>query len=155
MSNAEYWVVGDGPEQERLRALAEELGIAHQTKFWGELPRDETLRRLGECHALVHPSLHDSGGFVCLEAMVLGLPVICLDLGGPGVQVTEETGFKVPAIEPGQALDDLAAAMNVLSKDRSLMISLGQAAQSRASKSFNWHGKGARLTELYKEVLRS
>src|SRR2546430_4418443 len=42
-----------------------------------------------------HPSLHDSGGWVCLEAMAAGRPVICLDLGGPGYQVTEESGIKI------------------------------------------------------------
>jgi glycosyltransferase involved in cell wall biosynthesis len=87
--------------------------------------------------------------------MALGLPVICLDLGGPAVQVTEETGFKVPAIKPGQALDDLATAMDVLSKDRSLMTRMGEAARSRAAEHFNWRGKGVRLAELYEGVLRS
>ncbi len=153
LSDAEYWIVGSGPERKRLQALAEELGIAHQVKFWGELPRDETLRRLGECHVLMHPSLHDSGGFVCLEAMALGLPVICLDLGGPAVQITEETGFKVPAIKPEQAVNDLVAAMDMLSRDRSLITSMGEAAQSRAALHFNWHRKGVRLAELYEEVL--
>ena len=49
---------------------------------------------------LIHPSLHDSGGWVCLEAMAAGRPVICLDLGGPGLQVTEKTGIKVKASTP-------------------------------------------------------
>lgn len=155
LSDAEYWVMGDGPDQERLRILVKELGIAHQVKFWGKLPRDETLRKLGESHVLVHPSLHDSGGFVCLEAMASGLPVICLDLGGPAVQVTEDTGFKVPAIKPEQALDDLAAAMKVLSEDRSLRLRMGEAARSRAARHFNWRGKGARLAELYEGVLHT
>ena len=31
---------------------------------------------------LLFPSLHDSGGFVVLEALCHGMPVLCLDLGG-------------------------------------------------------------------------
>ena len=34
-------------------------------------------------HALLYPSLHDSSGNVVLEALFHGLPVVCLDLGGP------------------------------------------------------------------------
>ena len=49
-----------------------------------------TLRRLGECDDLIHPSLHDSGGLICMKAMAFGLPVISLDLGGSAVQVTKE-----------------------------------------------------------------
>ena len=154
LSDAEYWIIGDGPEQERLRALVEELGIAsHQVRFWGRLPRDETLRKLGECHVLVHPSLHDSGGYVCLEAMALGLPVVCLDLGGPAVQVVKETGFRVQAVEPEQALDGLAAAMSMLSRDRALVIGMGEAAQRRVDAHFDWRRKGARMAKLYEKVL--
>jgi glycosyltransferase involved in cell wall biosynthesis len=83
LEQAEYWIIGDGPERERLQVLTNELGITPQVKFWGNLPRDEALLKLGECHVLVHPSLHDSGGWVCLEAMAAGRPLLCLDLGGP------------------------------------------------------------------------
>ncbi|QYO68586.1 glycosyltransferase [Leptolyngbya sp. 7M] len=91
---AEYWIVGEGPENQPLQELAQTLGVAHQVKFWNRLPRAETLQHLGTCLALVHPSLHDSGGLVCLEAMAAGCPVICLDLGGPSVQVTADTKFE-------------------------------------------------------------
>ncbi len=152
LPRAEYWMLGDGPESKRLKALAEELGIAHQVKFWGRLSRDETLHRLGESHALVHPSLHESGGLICSEAMSLGCPVVCLDLGGPAVQVTEETGFKIPAIEPEQAVGDLAAAMRALS-DRDLRTRMGAAARQRAAGLFVWRERGAKIAALYDEVL--
>ena len=41
------------------------------------------------------PSLHDSGGMVVLEAMRHGLPVVCLDLGGPSVMVDDSCGYKI------------------------------------------------------------
>jgi glycosyltransferase involved in cell wall biosynthesis len=155
LSDAEYWVVGDGPERQRLQALAKEQGIAHQVKFWGRLPRDDTLGKLGDCHVLVHPTLHDSGGWVCLEAMAAGCPVICLDLGGPSVQVTEETGFKVPAGDPEQAVKDLAVAMRRLSKDHDLRTRMGEAGRRRVDEHFSWSKKGVRVAELYREVLPS
>ena len=36
----------------------------------------------GSHDLFLFPSLHDSGGFVVLEALSHGLPVVCLDLGG-------------------------------------------------------------------------
>ena len=152
LPDAEYWLLGDGPEQQRLQALAEELGIAHRVKFWGEVPRDRAFHLLGECNVLVHPSLHESGGFVCLEAMVAGRPVICLDLGGPAVQVTAETGFKVPAHTPAQAVSDLAKAMTRLAKDPELRTRMGQAGQQRASQVYSWETKGHSLAQLYADL---
>ena len=73
---AEYWIVGDGPEGPALHALADRLGIASRVRFLGTLTRPQVDAALGDCAVLVHPSLHDSGGAVCAEAMAAGRPVI-------------------------------------------------------------------------------
>jgi len=150
---AEYWLIGNGAEQERLQQLVAELGIANQVKFLSEMPRDELLQKLGTCLALVHPSLHESGGFVCLEAMALGRPVICLDLGGPSVQVTKETGFKIPAIDPKQAVTGLSQAMKSLADDPQLRARMGIAGRQRVNQLFNWGTKGKFLVDVYEKVL--
>jgi glycosyltransferase involved in cell wall biosynthesis len=151
--DAEYWLVGKGPEADALLTLAAELGIASQVKFWDEMPRNELSDRLGECLALVHPSLHESGGFVCLEAMASGRPVICLDLGGPAVQVTEATGFKVAADNPEAAVQGMAVAMTQLAKDPALRSRLGLAGRQRVNDLFNWETKGKFLVDVYAEIV--
>jgi glycosyltransferase involved in cell wall biosynthesis len=153
--DAEYWIVGEGPEMRSLQALAQELGIAHQIKFWDKLSRSETLQRIASCLALIHPSLHDSGGLVCLEAMAAGCPVICLDLGGPGVQVTAETGFKIPADHPEQAVRDLAKAIALLASQPELRQRLGQAGQQHIHDSCNWQAKGTHIAKFYQTLLVS
>ena len=150
---AEYWLVGSGPEQESLYQLVVELGIVDRVKFLAEMPRDKLLQTLGSCLALVHPSLHESGGFVCLEAMAAGRPVICLDLGGPAVQVTEATGFKIPAIDPEQAVLGIAAAMTSLAQDPELRLRLGCAGRQRVDRLFNWETKGQFLADVYEKIL--
>jgi glycosyltransferase involved in cell wall biosynthesis len=151
-ASAEYWIVGEGPEQAALQHLTQQLGIAHQVKFWHKLPRTETLQQLGNCLALVHPSLHDSGGLVCLEAMAAGCPVICLDLGGPAVQVTAQTGFKIAAHSPKQAVQDLAAAMTQLAANPELHSQLAQAGQQRA-REFSWSKKAEQLSQIYQAMV--
>lgn len=150
--DCEYWIVGEGSEQHQLQVITEELGITQQVKFCGNLSRDQTWSKIGHCHILVHPSLHESGGFVCLEAMALKRPVICLDIGGPAIQVTPETGFKIPAHTPEQAIQDIAKAMRCLAFDPELRLRMGHAGQQRVKESFSWEIKGLFLSELYKEV---
>jgi glycosyltransferase involved in cell wall biosynthesis len=152
LAQAEFWIVGDGPERQRLEALAQELGIVERVKFWGNLPRQETLKKMGEAHALLHPSLHESGGFVCAEAMTVGRPVICLDLGGPAVQVTDQTGFKVPAHNPEQAVEALAEAITRIATDAELRVKMGQAGQQWIKEMFDWDVKGRLFDELYQDV---
>jgi glycosyltransferase involved in cell wall biosynthesis len=152
-NDAEYWIVGEGSERERLESLAEDLGISHQVKFWHKLSRKDTLDRLGKCTALIHPSLHESGGLVCLEAMGAGCPVICLNLGGPAIGVTEETGFKIAADTPEQAVFDLAQAMKKIVQDSSLRMQMGQAGQKRVREEFAWEVKGRQLAQLYEKIV--
>jgi glycosyltransferase involved in cell wall biosynthesis len=152
---AEYWIVGDGPERAKLSALVQNLGLTERVRFCGSQPRAQALETLAACHVLVHPSLHDSGGWVCLEAMAAGKPVLCLDLGGPAEQVTDDTGIKVPATSPEQAVSDLAHAMIRLGADPDLRRTLGEAGRRRVGDEYIWEKKGDRLDALYASVLES
>jgi glycosyltransferase involved in cell wall biosynthesis len=149
----EYWIVGDGPERRRLEALAEWLNVEDRVRFWGHLPRKETLAKLQECHVLVHPSLHDSGGIACLEAMAAGRPVVCLDLGGPAALLTKETGCKVTASDPDAAVRDLADAISLLARDSELRVRMGEAGRKRVREAYSWDAKGRLWARLYEEIL--
>jgi len=150
--NSEYYLIGEGPEWPNLQTLAQRYGVSEKVRFWGSLAREQVLGKLAECDVLVHPSLHDSGGWVCLEAMTAGRPVICLDLGGPALQVTEETGFKVPAISSKQVVDDLREAMRRLAQDPALRAGMGDAGRKRVAEHFDWDKKGEWVSEMYQRV---
>ncbi len=152
LTNSELWLVGDGPARAGLERLARDLGVADRVRFWGTLPRADALAKLASCHVLVHPSLHDSGGFVCLEALAAGRPVICLDLAGPAELVTPECGIKIPAREPGQAQQELAGAMETLARDPSLRARLGSAARSHVVNNYSWEQKGKQLSDYYHQL---
>lgn len=150
---AEYWLIGDGPERDDLEKLVNDLDLNEQVKFFGSLPRSKTLQKLGEASILLHPSMHDSGAIVCAEAMGAGLPVICLKLGGPALQVTSETGFAIEAETPEQVVDDLANVIIRLSNDEDMLRHMGDAGRERVGKVFNWESKGEYISNLYDEVL--
>ncbi len=149
LPDASYWIVGDGPERSRLQQLARSLGIDDRVVFWGSLRRKEAFARLAQADVLVHPSLHDSGGLVCLEAMAAGRPVLCLDLGGPGALVSAETGIKVPSGDSEATIEGLAYAMRRLHASESLRASLGAAGQRAVADTFTWEAKRLVLDEIY------
>jgi glycosyltransferase involved in cell wall biosynthesis len=128
----EYWVFGDGPERDRLERLCRELKITGRVKFWGHVPRTQLLEKLAEIDVLVFPALHDSGGFACLEAMAAGRPVICLNVGGPALQVTDETGIRIAPGTVEQTINGFAWSMARLAVDASLRMRMGEAARERA-----------------------
>jgi glycosyltransferase involved in cell wall biosynthesis len=151
--HSEYWVVGDGPERAKLSDLVQRLGLHSRVRFFGAQPRNQVLELLAACDMLVHPSLHDSGGWVCLEAMAAGKPVVCLDLGGPAEMVTAQTGIRIAAHDPEQAVADLARAMAALGTNRDLRHAMGEAGRARVRDEYLWENKGDRLDAFYASVL--
>ncbi len=150
--DCEYWIIGNGPERKRLQQLARQLGIEDRVTFWGALPREQVLEKLADCDVLVHPSLHDSGGWVCLEMMAAGRPVVCLDLGGPATQITESTGIKVGATTAEEAVAHLSAALVRLAADPALRAQMSEAGRRRVREHFDWDRKGEWMNRIYQGV---
>jgi glycosyltransferase involved in cell wall biosynthesis len=136
ITDVEYWVIGAGPELARLKKRALRLGIADRVTFLGNVPREGVLDAMARCDVLVHPSLHESGGWICLEALAAGRPVICFDIGGPAAMITEDTGIKIAALAPDQAIRDMARALTTLHNDPEFRRRLGTAARKFARREF-------------------
>lgn len=151
--HAKLVIIGDGPERRRLENLAQSLGHSQKIDFLGRIERPEVFRWMRMAQALLFPSLRDSGGFVILEAMLAGLPIICLDLGGPGYLVNDDCGIKVPASSPGQAIEDLAKSLQRLRENEDLRASMGAAGSLRAVALFDWNRKGDEMLTLFKAAL--
>ena len=91
--NARFTIVGSGPEEARLKADTLIRRIKDNVDFIPWLPQSNLLELYDSHDLLLFPSLHDSGGFVVLEALCHGMPVVCLDLEGPKETVTPDSGL--------------------------------------------------------------
>jgi glycosyltransferase involved in cell wall biosynthesis len=96
-------LIGSGTDERWLRDVAKRSGVADAVEFAGYLPRQQLVNSLHSYTALIFPSLHDSGGSAVLEALQGGTPVVCLDLGGPGIMVNASCGVVVPTLHTGEA----------------------------------------------------
>lgn len=151
--DVEYRIIGSGPELDRLRALVDELGIAERIAFTGNIARQDVLRQLAECDVLVHPSLHESGGGVVLEAMAARLPVIALDLGGPAQHLADGAGILVGADTPRQSVQSLAGAMSKLAGNPDLRRTIGERGHARLLERYLWPQKAAYYSSLYSSLI--
>lgn len=150
---AEYWFIGGGPEESRLQRMADQLGIADKVRFFGVVPRDEVFIWLAECDVLIHPSLHDSGGWVCLEAMAAARPVICLNLGGPATLVSDNAGVKIPARTPEDAISRMAEAMLSLGRDPQHRAWMARQARQHVQNNHLWDQRAGEMYQYYCRAL--
>jgi glycosyltransferase involved in cell wall biosynthesis len=152
--DAELWIISEGPYRRELEATALREGVQSQVHFTGLLPKfSQVLEKLGECHVLMHPALHEAFGNVCMEAMAAGRPVVCLDVGGPAAQVTPETGFAAPVTNPQEAVEAMAAFLTRLADDRGLLKQMSANARERVREKFTMQQLGASFESFYKQAV--
>jgi N-acetyl-alpha-D-glucosaminyl L-malate synthase BshA len=85
-------MMGDGPEKERSRELARELGVLHKVKYLGKTNDVERILCISDLFLLT--SEKESFGLAALEAMGAGVPVISTNTGGlPEVNLNGVTGY--------------------------------------------------------------
>jgi glycosyltransferase involved in cell wall biosynthesis len=147
---ATFRVVGDGPEEDVLVQLANELGIGARVEFTGASGNiKDTYHTLD---VFVLSSLHEGFANVIIEAMASGLPVVATDVGGAQEAIEEgRTGFVVP---PGYP-DLLAERVGRLLADPGLRSRMGRAGLDRAVREFNLPAMIRRYDEFYGELIRS
>ena len=145
-------ISGNGDSKRYLQSLADGLKIKDKIVFTGNIPREKVIQLMAESDIFLFPSF-EGGGMVVLEAMAAGLPVVCLDYGGPGEMVTPECGIKVKPITYEQTINDLAEALLKLANDPDLRIRMGEAGRKRVMEFFTWEKKGEQIQKIYEEVL--
>jgi glycosyltransferase involved in cell wall biosynthesis len=132
---ARLLVVGSGPEESRLRAQAEALGVAAAVTWTGwRAPAELAALRAAMTVAVV-PSTREGFGLAAAEAAAAGLPVVATAVGGlPEVVADGVTGLLVPAGDAGA----LARAIVRLLDDEGLRRRLGAGGRRLVAERFSY-----------------
>lgn len=141
-------ILGHGPEEAGLRALAVQLGISNRLEWIG--PEADVAAQLADADAYVTTTRGESFGIAVLEAMLVGLPVLATAVGGlPEVVAEGETGELVP-LEPLSTLPArFARALAAWNEDRARARRYGEAGARRAREQFSPAMLARRMTEVY------
>jgi glycosyltransferase involved in cell wall biosynthesis len=80
--NIHFIVYGIGPEESKLKHLANKLGVAARVEWKGYIGHDNLPSALATCDIFIRPSRSEGMGNSFFEAMAAGLPVIATQEGG-------------------------------------------------------------------------
>ncbi len=137
-------VVGDGPRDAQLRALAAQSGILDHVEFMGH--RDDIAAILTHADVFVLPSRIEASPNAALEAMAAGLPVVASRVGGIPEAITDGvTGLLVPPDSP----DALAGALFRLFDDPTYADALGRAARKHVETQYSFDRMVSAFEHLY------
>jgi nucleoside-diphosphate-sugar epimerase/glycosyltransferase involved in cell wall biosynthesis len=101
---AAFYFVGDGPDREALKKLADDLGISSRVVFAGAMPHDALPKEIASAAIAVGPSIREGQGIAFVEMQAAGTAVVGTNVGGiPEIIEDGVTGLLVPPENP-QAL---------------------------------------------------
>lgn len=148
--DVECVMVGKGPELEKVKQLAEKC--PHKITFLKHMPRQDVLNQLKQGDIFITPSLKDACNLTLLEAMTVGLPIICLNWSGMAISTDDTCAIRLPVTNPEQMPKDMAAAIIKLIESPELRKRLGCAARERIRTVFNWDAKGDFMENLFNKI---
>ncbi|MEA3341642.1 MAG: glycosyltransferase family 4 protein, partial [Chloroflexota bacterium] len=148
LPDAHLLLVGDGPDETRLRATVERLGLAERVHFFPFTAAPEYV--FARADITVLPSLRKEGlPNVLLESLALGVPVVASRLGGVGEIVLDgETGYMVA---PGDTVG-LVDAIRRLWGDRAAYARMSERARRLIAERFDRKVQFERFLEFLRAV---
>lgn len=126
-SSVQAVIVGDGGQRPELERLTSDLGIGARVRFLGSVSRTHLIALYAHATAVFFGPSDEDYGYVTLEAMLAGKPVVtCTDSGGPLEFVLEGETGRIVAPEP----DAIADAVSDLMSDPARADAMGRAGQA-------------------------
>lgn len=145
-----YDIIGDGDARPGLQALAQQLGVAPAVHFHGVVSEAALRDHYAQASLFIMPSRAEGFGFVFLEAMAHGLPVIGGNMDAtPEVVVHKETGLLADPTSPTQIADAIATLL----ADPLRRQIMGIAAQHRVEEHFSFSQFQQHLLAILAELV--
>ena len=148
----ELSVLGEGPSTEGWKRVAGSLTNRLSVRWPGRLDHNSALSEMNRADVFAFPSLQEATSTVVMEALAMGLPVLCHDACGMGKAVTSECGIKIPLVDPETSIRGFSAALDHLMRNPKEVFRLSQGALRRA-RELTWDAKVERMLNVYEQIL--
>ncbi len=132
--------------------LMEETGTLQKVHFLGRLNAEQMKRQYLDSHVFVCPSSIENSPNSVGEAMLLGLPVVCADVGGVADIFTDGVDG---LLYPAGNVKRLAGAVNRMFAGGPQVRAYREAARAHARRTHDAQTNYERLVEIYTEIVRS
>lgn len=137
LPDVEIRIVGSGPDEAELKALAARLGVADRVEFLGQRSREEALAILASGDVFVQPSLFEGHSLGLIEAAKLGLPLLVSNVPVQLEGITGPDGALCGlAVDPQNEVALAEAARTLLEDDAQYEHWTGRARALAASATF-------------------
>ena len=142
-------IVGDGPEESKLKRLVDKLNISDKVVFNGQVEYRDLAKYYSQADIFVRASLSEGQGIAFLEAMASGVPVIGTPVGGiPDFLEDGRTGLFCEVSNP----ESIAQKINEILKDDNLRKNIIHNGLELVREKYSWDKISLKMEEVFNRL---
>ena len=146
----QFLIIGDGPEESKLKKHTKTLEIEENVVFHKSIL--DTAQALAVMDIFVMPSISEGLGLAILEAMASSLPIVASDVGGIYSLISEgKNGYLLTPKNPAAIEDAILKIIN----NSQLAKDMGNLGQKICEKDFSLNVFADQVEKVYTQALKS
>lgn len=149
--NAKLLILGNGPDEEKLKSLSESLKFGDRIIMLGSVKNELVPEYLAISDIFIRPSLSEGQGIAFLEAMAAGVPVIATPVGGIVDFLRDgETGLFCEVNNPRSVAEKISELLN--NKEVAEKIKIN--AKNMVEKNYNWDFIAVKMKNIFFNLIK-
>lgn len=146
-------VIGDGPLRHEMEAAARAHPEGGRVAFLGRLPMDALTDELYASDVFLYPSFHHGLATIVLQAMLTGLPIVCIEGDATARTVGARAGITVSLSEDIEPADEVAKAISWMLKNEAARQRYARNARKIAVTEYGYAEFSKRIDDVYSSIV--
>ena len=151
--NIELSIIGDGILYKHFVNYSIDRKIKN-LKWFGKIDRKDVLEEMSKSDILVHTSIKEASATVIIEALTIGLPVICHDAFGMSNIINDKVGFKISYESKSKSIEEISTILKKIIKDKKLIINMSKNIPSHLAQ-FKYEKLAEKIYKSYENCINS
>ena len=147
---AELFIIGDGPEKQKIEKEIKKLEIGSKTHLIGMVTNDQIPSYLAASDIIVVPSIVEASSISVLEAMAMKKPIVASDI--PGIREITNYGKNCKLVTPMNS-KELTIGISDLLENKEKSENLADLGYAEILKNYTWEKKAKEIEEIYYKAL--
>jgi glycosyltransferase involved in cell wall biosynthesis len=145
-------LLGSGPDENLIKSIIKSEKCEDKIRLIPFLPREEALDCITKSDIFIFPSLKEGGTWALMEAMAMGVPVVCVNWAGMAVETDESSAIRLEVTSPKVMEREMGEAITRLINSQELRERIGVAGRMRIKEVFNWQAKADFIEDLFDDL---
>lgn len=150
--NVEFTILGNGPYEIEYKQKCKKY-MGRNIHFVEKVPHDKITDFYKEHDFLINTALRDSGCLVAMEAMSVGLPIVCLNTGGVKCMTEDTYAVKIDPKPYSLLVKEMAEGIAFLIENKERREAMGKLAYNSINNKYLYNNKCKWLLSQYDRIM--